>query len=173
MDTLEGMIELTPDESRVLGVLIEMATTTPEQYPLSLTAEESKWSRKLLSPRTLASRAFYFLATALALDLSSSVASAAADRSSELIAIVALYYGAWISWSILTARRIIHGKGRVCGAALLIALLVAVSLGIAISLGLGVNDYHPPRIVWITHRVLLVSYLAAVICLVRSPSSAD
>ena len=32
------MIELTPDESRVLGVLIEKATTTPEQYPLSLNA---------------------------------------------------------------------------------------------------------------------------------------
>ena len=30
------MIELTPDEARVLGVLIEKATTTPEQYPLSL-----------------------------------------------------------------------------------------------------------------------------------------
>jgi uncharacterized protein YceH (UPF0502 family) len=32
------MIELTPDESRVLGVLIEKAATTPEQYPLSLNA---------------------------------------------------------------------------------------------------------------------------------------
>ena len=32
------MIELTPDESRVLGVLVEKATTTPEQYPLSLNA---------------------------------------------------------------------------------------------------------------------------------------
>ena len=32
------MIELTPDESRVLGVLIEKSTTTPEQYPLSLNA---------------------------------------------------------------------------------------------------------------------------------------
>jgi uncharacterized protein YceH (UPF0502 family) len=32
------MIELSPDESRVLGVLIEKATTTPEQYPLSLNA---------------------------------------------------------------------------------------------------------------------------------------
>jgi uncharacterized protein YceH (UPF0502 family) len=32
------MIELTPDESRVLGVLIEKATTTPDQYPLSLNA---------------------------------------------------------------------------------------------------------------------------------------
>lgn len=32
------MIQLTPDESRVLGVLIEKATTTPEQYPLSLNA---------------------------------------------------------------------------------------------------------------------------------------
>ena len=30
------MIELTPDESRVLGVLVEKAITTPEQYPLSL-----------------------------------------------------------------------------------------------------------------------------------------
>jgi len=32
------MIELTPDEARVLGVLIEKATTTPDQYPLSLNA---------------------------------------------------------------------------------------------------------------------------------------
>lgn len=32
------MIELTPDESRVLGVLIEKAFTTPEQYPLTLNA---------------------------------------------------------------------------------------------------------------------------------------
>src|SRR4051794_31396301 len=32
------MIELTPDESRVLGVLVEKAATTPEQYPLSLNA---------------------------------------------------------------------------------------------------------------------------------------
>ena len=35
------MIQLTPDEARALGVLIEKSTTTPEQYPLtanSLTA---------------------------------------------------------------------------------------------------------------------------------------
>ena len=32
------MITLTADESRVLGVLVEKATTTPEQYPLSLNA---------------------------------------------------------------------------------------------------------------------------------------
>ncbi|HSV16143.1 MAG TPA: DUF480 domain-containing protein [Tepidisphaeraceae bacterium] len=32
------MLSLNPDESRVLGVLIEKATTTPEQYPLSLNA---------------------------------------------------------------------------------------------------------------------------------------
>ena len=32
------MVSLTPDESRVLGVLIEKSTTTPEQYPLSLNA---------------------------------------------------------------------------------------------------------------------------------------
>jgi uncharacterized protein YceH (UPF0502 family) len=32
------MIDLSPDESRVLGVLVEKATTTPEQYPLSLNA---------------------------------------------------------------------------------------------------------------------------------------
>ena len=30
------MIELSPEEGRVLGVLIEKAMTTPEQYPLSL-----------------------------------------------------------------------------------------------------------------------------------------
>ena len=32
------MLQLNPDECRVLGVLIEKATTTPEQYPLSLNA---------------------------------------------------------------------------------------------------------------------------------------
>ena len=32
------MIQLTADEGRVLGVLIEKAQTTPEQYPLSLNA---------------------------------------------------------------------------------------------------------------------------------------
>ena len=32
------MISLTPLEARALGVLIEKATTTPEQYPLSLNA---------------------------------------------------------------------------------------------------------------------------------------
>src|SRR3954468_16369279 len=32
------MMQLTPTEARVLGVLIEKATTTPEQYPLSLNA---------------------------------------------------------------------------------------------------------------------------------------
>ncbi len=32
------MVNLTPDESRALGVLIEKAFTTPEQYPLSLNA---------------------------------------------------------------------------------------------------------------------------------------
>ena len=35
---INPMIELTPDESRVLGVLIEKEMTTPEQYPLSLNA---------------------------------------------------------------------------------------------------------------------------------------
>jgi len=32
------MIQLTADEARVLGVLVEKALTTPEQYPLSLNA---------------------------------------------------------------------------------------------------------------------------------------
>lgn len=32
------MIQLTPDECRVLGVLIEKAQTTPNQYPLTLNA---------------------------------------------------------------------------------------------------------------------------------------
>src|SRR5687768_8855049 len=32
------MTQLTPNEARALGVLIEKATTTPEQYPLSLNA---------------------------------------------------------------------------------------------------------------------------------------
>ena len=33
-----GMPTLTPDEIRVLGVLVEKALTTPAQYPLSLNA---------------------------------------------------------------------------------------------------------------------------------------
>ncbi len=32
------MIHLTPDEARILGVLIEKAMTTPEQYPLTQNA---------------------------------------------------------------------------------------------------------------------------------------
>src|ERR1700688_5054687 len=32
------MNQLTPDESRVLGALIEKAFTTPDQYPLTLNA---------------------------------------------------------------------------------------------------------------------------------------
>lgn len=32
------MIELTPDEARVLGVLVEKGFTTPDQYPLTLNA---------------------------------------------------------------------------------------------------------------------------------------
>ena len=32
------MIELSPDEARLLGVLIEKAQTTPQQYPLTLNA---------------------------------------------------------------------------------------------------------------------------------------
>jgi uncharacterized protein YceH (UPF0502 family) len=40
------MIELTPNEVRVLGVLIEKATTTPEQYPLSLNALTSGSNQK-------------------------------------------------------------------------------------------------------------------------------
>jgi uncharacterized protein len=35
---IPGMMELTPDECRVLGVLIEKELTTPDQYPLSLNA---------------------------------------------------------------------------------------------------------------------------------------
>lgn len=40
------MIELTADESRVLGVLIEKAFTTPDQYPLSLNAVVSGANQK-------------------------------------------------------------------------------------------------------------------------------
>lgn len=40
------MIHLTPDESRVLGVLIEKAQTTPDQYPLSLNAVTSGANQK-------------------------------------------------------------------------------------------------------------------------------
>jgi uncharacterized protein len=36
--TVPAMISLTPDECRVLGVLIEKELTTPEQYPLTLNA---------------------------------------------------------------------------------------------------------------------------------------
>jgi uncharacterized protein YceH (UPF0502 family) len=40
------MIQLNPDESRVLGVLIEKATTTPDQYPLSLNATVNGCNQK-------------------------------------------------------------------------------------------------------------------------------
>jgi uncharacterized protein YceH (UPF0502 family) len=40
------MIELTADEARVLGVLIEKAQTTPDQYPLSLNAIVSGANQK-------------------------------------------------------------------------------------------------------------------------------
>jgi uncharacterized protein YceH (UPF0502 family) len=40
------MIELTTNEARALGVLIEKATTTPEQYPLSLNALTSGCNQK-------------------------------------------------------------------------------------------------------------------------------
>ena len=40
------MVTLTPDESRVLGVLIEKSTTTPEQYPLSLNGVVSGCNQK-------------------------------------------------------------------------------------------------------------------------------
>src|SRR4051794_22342512 len=39
-------MQLTPDESRVLGVLIEKALTTPDQYPLTLNAVVSGASQK-------------------------------------------------------------------------------------------------------------------------------
>ena len=32
------MLQLSPDECRVLGVLVEKAQTTPDQYPLTLNA---------------------------------------------------------------------------------------------------------------------------------------
>jgi uncharacterized protein len=40
------VITLNADEARVLGVLIEKATTTPEQYPLSLNAAVSGCNQK-------------------------------------------------------------------------------------------------------------------------------
>ncbi|MDY7109209.1 MAG: YceH family protein [Planctomycetota bacterium] len=40
------MIELTPDECRVLGVLIEKAQTTPAQYPLTLNALQAGANQK-------------------------------------------------------------------------------------------------------------------------------
>ena len=39
-------INLSPDETRVLGVLIEKAITTPEQYPLSLNALNNGCNQK-------------------------------------------------------------------------------------------------------------------------------
>ena len=33
-----AILELTPDEARILGVLIEKERTTPESYPLTLNA---------------------------------------------------------------------------------------------------------------------------------------
>src|SRR5678815_6174456 len=41
-----AMTQLTPDEARVLGVLIEKSTTTPDQYPLSLNAVVSGANQK-------------------------------------------------------------------------------------------------------------------------------
>ena len=41
-----AMIELTPDECRVLGTLIEKALTTPAQYPLSLNSLATGVSQK-------------------------------------------------------------------------------------------------------------------------------
>lgn len=40
------MVELTHEEARVLGVLIEKALTTPEQYPLSLNAMTAGCNQK-------------------------------------------------------------------------------------------------------------------------------
>jgi uncharacterized protein YceH (UPF0502 family) len=40
------MLQLTPDEARVLGVLIEKAMTTPDQYPLSQNAVVNGASQK-------------------------------------------------------------------------------------------------------------------------------
>lgn len=40
------MIRLSPDEARVLGVLVEKAQTTPAQYPLSLNALAAGCSQK-------------------------------------------------------------------------------------------------------------------------------
>src|SRR5436309_2535460 len=40
------MPHLTPDESRVLGVLVEKAQTTPDQYPLTLNAVVSGANQK-------------------------------------------------------------------------------------------------------------------------------
>jgi uncharacterized protein YceH (UPF0502 family) len=40
------MLSLTPDECRVLGVLIEKSTTTPEQYPLTPNALTSGCNQK-------------------------------------------------------------------------------------------------------------------------------
>ncbi len=40
------MLQLTPDECRVLGVLIEKELTTPEQYPLSLNAAVNGCNQK-------------------------------------------------------------------------------------------------------------------------------
>ena len=124
-----------------------------------------------MKQRKLASWAFYFLLVALALDLISTLVNAPADRSGDLLIVVTLYYAGWIGCSLLTAFRIAAGNGRVCGAILLTAFLVAVMLAVAISLSLGVNDYKPPLIVWMTHAIVIVSYLTGAVCLARIRST--
>lgn len=46
MGTLGEMLSLTPNECRVLGVLVEKAHTTPQQYPLTLNAMTSGCNQK-------------------------------------------------------------------------------------------------------------------------------
>lgn len=124
-----------------------------------------------MKQRKLASWAFYFLLVALALDLISTLVNAPADRSGDLLIVVTLYYAGWIGWSLLTAFRIAAGNGLVCGGILLTAFLVAVTLAVAISLSLGVHDYKPPLIVWMTHAIVIVSYLTGAVCLARIRST--
>ncbi len=49
--TLAYMMELTADESRVLGVLIEKGQTTPDQYPLTLNAVVNGCNQKNIATR--------------------------------------------------------------------------------------------------------------------------
>mgnify|MGYP001256972569 CR=1 FL=1 len=45
-DEQDNLIELTFEETRVLGSLIEKELTTPEYYPMSLNGLVNAWNQK-------------------------------------------------------------------------------------------------------------------------------